>query len=136
MSPVECAVIDYRMSVRWALVVVGDWSSPVRPAGDAPTQREQVTMRNHCGSRRGSVKVLAVVGVSVVALAGCSSSSGTSSSSPPSGSGSASSVAGAIKVGVLTTCGGPFAAFEAESFSGAKYALVKYCLLYTSDAAD
>lgn len=31
-----------------------------------------------------------------------------------------------IKIGVLTTCGGPFATFEAESFSGAKYALVKY----------
>lgn len=83
-------------------------------------------MRNHRGSRRGSVKVFAVVGVSVVALAGCTSSAATSSSSPPSGSGSASSAAGAIKVGVLTTCGGPFAAFEAESFSGAKYALVKY----------
>jgi branched-chain amino acid transport system substrate-binding protein len=32
----------------------------------------------------------------------------------------------AIRIGVLTTCGGPFATFEAESFSGAKYALVKY----------
>ena len=26
---------------------------------------------------------------------------------------------------MLTTCGGPFATFEAESFSGAKYALIK-----------
>ena len=33
--------------------------------------------------------------------------------------------AGGIKIGVLTTCGGPFATFEAESLSGAKYALVK-----------
>ena len=31
----------------------------------------------------------------------------------------------AIKIGVLTTCGGPFALFEAEAFSGAKYALVQ-----------
>jgi branched-chain amino acid transport system substrate-binding protein len=31
-----------------------------------------------------------------------------------------------IKIGILTTCGGPFATFEAESFSGAKYALVKH----------
>ena len=31
---------------------------------------------------------------------------------------------GPVKVGILTTCGGPFAVFEAQSFSGAKYALV------------
>jgi branched-chain amino acid transport system substrate-binding protein len=31
----------------------------------------------------------------------------------------------AIKIGVLTTCGGPFAFFEEASFSGAKYALVE-----------
>jgi branched-chain amino acid transport system substrate-binding protein len=31
-----------------------------------------------------------------------------------------------IKIGILTTCGGPFATFEAESFSGAKYALIKW----------
>jgi branched-chain amino acid transport system substrate-binding protein len=30
-----------------------------------------------------------------------------------------------IKIGILTTCGGPFATFEAESFGGAKYALIK-----------
>src|SRR5213076_1178362 len=38
---------------------------------------------------------------------------------------SASAPAGAIKIGILTTCGGPFATFENESFSGAKYALVQ-----------
>ena len=31
----------------------------------------------------------------------------------------------AIKIGVLATCGGSFALFENEAFSGAKYALVK-----------
>lgn len=30
-----------------------------------------------------------------------------------------------IKIGILTTCGGPFAAFEQESFSGAKFALIQ-----------
>src|SRR5437660_1315106 len=40
------------------------------------------------------------------------------------GSGSSTS-ANAIKIGVLTTCGGAFALFENEAFSGAKYALVK-----------
>jgi branched-chain amino acid transport system substrate-binding protein len=34
--------------------------------------------------------------------------------------------AGPIKIGILTTCGGPFAPFEIESYSGAKYALVKW----------
>jgi branched-chain amino acid transport system substrate-binding protein len=32
---------------------------------------------------------------------------------------------GPVKIGVLTTCGGPFAVFEAQSFSGAKYALIQ-----------
>jgi len=32
---------------------------------------------------------------------------------------------GPIKIGVLTTCGGPFAVFEAQSLSGAKYALIR-----------
>jgi branched-chain amino acid transport system substrate-binding protein len=38
----------------------------------------------------------------------------------------AGSAASPIKIGILTTCGGPFAAFELESYSGAKYALVKW----------
>ncbi len=37
-----------------------------------------------------------------------------------------SAAASPIKVGILTTCGGPFAPFEIESYSGAKYALVKW----------
>lgn len=73
------------------------------------------------------VKAAAVVGAAVLALAACSggSSSSSSSSAPTSAAAAPSAAAGAVKIGVLTTCGGPFATFEAESFSGAKYALVK-----------
>src|SRR5207245_9883821 len=46
-------------------------------------------------------------------FAGCASSPST----PTAGS--------TIKIGILTTCGGPFATFEQESFSGAKLALVQ-----------
>ncbi|HYM51208.1 MAG TPA: ABC transporter substrate-binding protein [Candidatus Limnocylindrales bacterium] len=41
------------------------------------------------------------------------------------GNPSTTTTSSTIKVGILTTCGGPFAAFEQESFSGAKYALVQ-----------
>lgn len=69
--------------------------------------------------RRGShtassLAVVAALGISVVAC-------GSSSSSSASGGGGGSP----IKIGILTTCGGPFATFEQESFSGAKYALVQ-----------
>jgi branched-chain amino acid transport system substrate-binding protein len=40
------------------------------------------------------------------------------------GGGGGGEASGPVKIGVLTTCGGPFAVFEAQSFSGAKYALV------------
>ena len=50
-----------------------------------------------------------------LAVAACSNTNTSTSSS----------TGGTIKVGILTTCGGPFAAFEQESFSGAKYALVQ-----------
>lgn len=33
--------------------------------------------------------------------------------------------AGPIKIGILSICGGPFATFEQETFSGAKYALIQ-----------
>lgn len=79
-------------------------------------------MRHSSASRR-FVQVLALGAAAALALAACSKSPNTAGSTP---SGSASAPAGAIKIGVLTTCGGPFAAFEAESFSGAKYALIKY----------
>lgn len=76
-------------------------------------------------------RILTVTGALALALAACSSGdTGSSSSSNDAGSddsSSASTATGdAIKIGVLTTCGGPFATFEAESFSGAKYALIKY----------
>jgi branched-chain amino acid transport system substrate-binding protein len=48
-----------------------------------------------------------------LALAGCNSSTSTPTA------------ASTIKIGILTTCGGPFATFEQESFSGAKFALIQ-----------
>src|SRR4051794_35633035 len=80
-------------------------------------------------SWRGAPKAAAVASVTVAALALTACGGGSGSSSGSSGSSTAaapaSAPAGAIKVGVLTTCGGPFATFEEESLSGAKYALVK-----------
>jgi branched-chain amino acid transport system substrate-binding protein len=53
--------------------------------------------------------------VALVGAAGCADES-------DNGGGGES---GPIKIGMLTTCGGPFAVFEAQSFSGAKYALIQ-----------
>jgi branched-chain amino acid transport system substrate-binding protein len=53
------------------------------------------------------------------ALALTAAACGSSSSSSSGGA------ASTIKIGIMTTCGGPFASFEQESFSGAKYALVQ-----------
>ena len=86
-----------------------------------------------CRRRRlGRGALLAVVAVVALAAAGCGSSSSSSTSSAPAqtkASGApapgSSTSANAIKIGVLATCGGPFALFEAEAFSGAKYALIK-----------
>jgi branched-chain amino acid transport system substrate-binding protein len=87
-------------------------------------------MRN--SSWRGaSGRAAAVATVAALALVACGNNSGNNSGNNASSGGSntaaapASAPAGAIKIGVLTTCGGPFATFEAESFSGAKYALIK-----------
>jgi branched-chain amino acid transport system substrate-binding protein len=89
------------------------------------------------GCVRGPGGVLAVgVTAALLAVTGCgssnkassdtatqSSSAATSSSTPSS---TASPAKGrAITIGILSTCGGPFALFEAEAFAGAKYALVK-----------
>jgi branched-chain amino acid transport system substrate-binding protein len=82
-------------------------------------------MRNLRRRPAGRGAVAAVAGAAVLALAACGSGGGGSSSSSESASAPASAPAGAIKIGVLTTCGGPFATFEAESLSGAKYALIK-----------
>ena len=81
--------------------------------------------------RRGRIAAAALAAAAALVLAGCGSSNKSSSSSkatptstataPSSGSASGKT----LKIGVLTTCGGPFALFEAEAFSGAKYALVQ-----------
>jgi branched-chain amino acid transport system substrate-binding protein len=57
-----------------------------------------------------------IVSAAMLGLVAAACGSSPSSSSPASNS--------PIKIGILTTCGGPFASFEQESFSGAKYALV------------
>jgi branched-chain amino acid transport system substrate-binding protein len=48
---------------------------------------------------------------------------GVVATSLPAMTGWAAPVKSPIKIGILTTCGGPFATFESESFSGAKYGL-------------
>src|SRR5919108_2812186 len=63
----------------------------------------------HSGRRGVAWAVVVGLGL-LVAACGESTSTGTSQS---------------IKIGIMTTCGGPFAAFEQESFSGAKYALIQ-----------
>ena len=63
-------------------------------------------------------------GAAVLALVACGDS-GDESSSESADTAAAPASGGDIKIGVLTTCGGPFATFEAESLSGAKYALIK-----------
>ncbi len=79
----------------------------------------------------GRSVLVAATCVSALAIAGCGSSSSSSSSAggPTTAANTAapgsSSSANAIKIGVLATCGGSFALFENEAFSGAKYALVK-----------
>src|SRR3954470_14584160 len=82
-------------------------------------------MRNSRNRLAGSGKVAAVIGAAVLALTACGGGGGSSSSSSETAAAPADAPEGAIKIGVLTTCGGPFATFEAESLSGAKYALIK-----------
>src|SRR3954467_10728252 len=81
-------------------------------------------MRNSRNRLAGPSKVAAVVGAAVLALTACGGGGGSSSSSSPTAAAPASAPEGAIKIGVLTTCGGPFATFEAQSLSGAKYPLI------------
>jgi branched-chain amino acid transport system substrate-binding protein len=71
----------------------------------------------------GRGRAAVVAGAAVLALVACGDSGSSSSNS--SESAAAPAEGGDIKIGVLTTCGGPFATFEAESLSGAKYALIK-----------
>ncbi len=79
---------------------------------------------------------IAAITALVAIVSGCGSTGGTASptaatsasaSAAATGSAAASTAPGTpIKIGILTTCGGPFATFEAESFLGAKYALIKF----------
>ena len=85
-------------------------------------------MRNLSSRPRRPGVVAAVASAAVLVLAACGGGGGGSSSSSGSSESAAAPAnapAGALKIGVLTTCGGPFATFEAESLSGAKYALIK-----------
>jgi branched-chain amino acid transport system substrate-binding protein len=82
-------------------------------------------MRNST-SRTARGKAAALAGAALLTLAACggaggneASDTGSQTAAPP-----AEAPEGAIRIGVLTTCGGPFATFEAQSLSGAKYALI------------
>lgn len=83
-------------------------------------------MRNSSSWRGTPGRAAAVATAAALALVACGSkSSNAPQTGPTTAAAPASAPAGAIKIGVLTTCGGPFASFEAESLSGAKYALIK-----------
>jgi branched-chain amino acid transport system substrate-binding protein len=87
-------------------------------------------MRTSRSRLSGAARVAAVTAAAVLGLAACgggSSGGGDSAASagPTTAAAAASAPEGAIKIGVLTTCGGPFATFESQSLSGAKYALIK-----------
>src|SRR5215218_3909249 len=82
-------------------------------------------MRNST-SRLRTRGTIAVVAGAMLALAACGGNDNSSSgSSSETAAAPADAPEGAIEIGVLTTCGGPFATFEAQSLSGAKYALIE-----------
>ncbi|WP_448627505.1 ABC transporter substrate-binding protein [Geodermatophilus sp. URMC 64] len=82
-------------------------------------------MRNST-SRLRARGAIAVVAGAALALTACGGNDNSSSgSASETAAAPAEAPEGAIQIGVLTTCGGPFATFEAESLSGAKYALIK-----------
>ena len=72
--------------------------------------------------RLATVSTIAVLGL--VACGGNGDSNDASSTGSESAAAPADAPEGAVKIGVLTTCGGPFATFEGQSLSGAKYALI------------
>src|SRR4051812_4181445 len=83
-------------------------------------------MKNSRSRLNGRGAVVAVASAAMLVLAACGGGGGSSSSGKSdSAAAPANAPEGAIKIGVLTTCGGPFATFEAQSFSGAKYALIE-----------
>jgi branched-chain amino acid transport system substrate-binding protein len=85
-------------------------------------------MRNSRSRLSGAGRLAAVSAVAMLGLVACGGGSGGGDDAASSGSESAAAPAdapeGAIQIGVLTTCGGPFATFEGQSLSGAKYALI------------
>src|SRR4051794_1652932 len=85
-------------------------------------------MRNSRSRLNGAGRLAAVTTVAMLGLVACGGGSGGSDDAASPGSESAAAPAdapeGAVKIGVLTTCGGPFATFEGQSLSGAKYALI------------
>src|SRR3954451_520793 len=91
----------------------------------APQPGAGESMRNSRNRLAGPSKGAVVVGAAVLALTACGGGGGSSSSASSTAAGPASAPGGALTIGGLTTCGGPFATFEAESLSGAKYALIK-----------
>jgi branched-chain amino acid transport system substrate-binding protein len=89
----------------------------------------------HASSRRAPFRLasLGAVAVLVAVASGCGTAgtaTPTATATQAATSSATAAVSGTpgavIKIGILTTCGGPFATFEAESFAGAKYALVKF----------
>jgi branched-chain amino acid transport system substrate-binding protein len=82
-------------------------------------------MRNST-SRTARGKAAALAGAALLTLAACGGSGGNEASDTGSQTAAppAEAPEGAIRIGVLTTCGGPFATFEAQSLSGAKYGLI------------
>ncbi len=85
-------------------------------------------MRTPRSRLSGAGRLAAVTTVVMLGLVACGGGSGGGDDAASTGSESAAAPAdapeGAIKIGVLTTCGGPFATFEGQSLSGAKYALI------------
>jgi branched-chain amino acid transport system substrate-binding protein len=82
------------------------------------SHREENVNRQRCGLRPARRQIV-LAAITVLAAAFAATASGKTSAT-------GSAAATPIKIGILTTCGGPFAPFEIESYSGAKYALVKW----------
>ncbi len=76
-------------------------------------------MKHHLRGRRPALLLVGLVAVAALAAVLATAGYGTTMSKD-------AAAASTIKIGILTTCGGPFAPFEIESYSGAKYALVKW----------
>ncbi len=91
--------------------------------------------------RSRQLGLLSIAAAAVLVVSACSGAAPTASPAAPASAAAtaaasaaaagastaaATAVGSPIKIGILTTCGGPFVSFEAESFSGAKYGLIKF----------